>query len=106
MSWHKVTLTGDMAKRHCLSLPEEIFDYHISILDDDTVPYPTNKCYVYKLSEEWTGETCTYYFTPDAAKSYMKLIEYYGGEACFKPSPSDVVQAIGGKDATKFLNEL
>jgi hypothetical protein len=102
MSWYKVTLTGDIAKSLCFRFVQEVMQCHMTILTDKTVPRPGNQAFLYKFNEP-PGESCTYYFSPDAARSYMKLIETYGGEPCDKPSASEVSQCIGGPDATKFL---
>ena len=103
MSWYRVTLTGDMAKRHCWGFPQEIMEHHFKIRDDDNVPFPTDAV-VFKLNQP-PGDSCTYYFSPGAAASYKELVDYYGGEACFKPLASDVSVSVGDKaTAAKLLS--
>jgi hypothetical protein len=102
MSWYKVTLTGDMARRHCWGFPQEVAEYHLKIMHDDNVPFPGIEAVVFKLNDPPQG-TCTYYFSPNAAAAFKELVDYYGGEACFKPLASEVSVSVGDKDAAKKL---
>jgi hypothetical protein len=101
MSWYKVTLKGEHAKLHPWAFVEEFLEYFKQNIVDSSLPRLGPHAFVYKRNDD----PLTYYFAPDGVEFWRPLIEEYGGEPCFKPLASDVSQAIGGKDATKFIND-
>ena len=102
MSWYKVTLTGDVAKRHCWGFHQHILEAWQQAKLDDEVPSPTKDAVVFALKDPPAG-TCTFYFSPDAARSFAGLIRHFGGEKCFQPSKSEVQVYNGPPEAVSLL---
>jgi hypothetical protein len=102
MSWYKVTLTGDMARRHGWGFHDEVFEAWKQARTDDDVPYPTKDAVVFKLKDEPPG-TYTFFFSPDAARSYTGLIRHFGGEKCFQPSKAEATVYVGPPEAVSLL---
>jgi hypothetical protein len=91
-----------MGKRHGLGFHEEVLEYYQQIRDNDDVPLPTKEAVIFKSTNEPKG-TYTFYFSPDAARTYAGLIQHYNGEKCFQPSKSEAVKYVGPKDGDKLL---
>ncbi len=59
---------------------------------------------MFKLNDTPPG-TCTFFFSPDAARSYVGLVRHYGGEKCFQPSKSEATVYVGPPEAVSLLGD-